>query len=166
MISIDKVHELLPNFGITHPSDLYERRVKSDGFEEDDVIELLGESPFYFIIDWRFWLEDELEVISRALYRLDVNLEFNLNEDRTKGMLKVNTNEVEISCDSTENEGGFDLTMLAISKILPSNIEIRASVYNQGNDTCCYIILPKNHWEEVDDIAGDLISSNFYKFGI
>ncbi|MDN3640288.1 hypothetical protein QWY82_18425 [Simiduia curdlanivorans] len=166
MIPIDLVHELLPNFGITSPSNLYERRVKDDGFEEDDVLELLEEGPFIVSIDWRAWLQDELEVISKILLKLGARLEFSLNGDGNAGLVRIGDKESNIKYEPNDDDGCFDNAMLSISKVLPSDLEVRSSVHNGQNDTSCYAILPKSHWEKVDEIAGDLISTYFQAFEV
>lgn len=63
-IPFDAAHKILAGFGITQPTRAYERWVKKDGFDLGDFHEVLFESPFVFIIDWRAWLREELETVA------------------------------------------------------------------------------------------------------
>src|SRR5205814_10192669 len=46
---------------------------------------VLFESPFVFIVDWRAWLREELEIIAKSLANLDVNLQLELDADGEAG---------------------------------------------------------------------------------
>lgn len=164
LLPVDVVNQLLPNFGITSPSSLYERRVRDNGFKFDDILELIEESPFVYTIDWRACLNDELEVISSSLSKLGVELSFELNEDGNCGRVWVDDMVSPISYSPDVDNGSFDSAMFVLQSVLPERFEIRASVYNGGNDSNCYAILPEDYWQEVDSLAGEVVNRFFVPF--
>ena len=161
IIPLDIAHQILPNFGITKSSSLYERRVKPGGFKTDDLIEVLEEGPYIFSIDWGAWLGDELEHIASAISSLGVKLSYALDKNGSMGTVAVGNNTCAVSYDPDRDEGNFDRVMSAIAVVLPDNIEIRPSVHNGESDTNMYAILPGDYWAEVDRLAGDFVSANF-----
>lgn len=86
-IPLETAHQILATFGITRPTRAYERWVKEDGFDLKDFDEVLFESPYIFVIDWRCYLHDELETIIRALARLDVQIRLDLDEEGESGFV-------------------------------------------------------------------------------
>jgi hypothetical protein len=164
LISVEVVNQLLPQFGITKPSPLYDRRLRSDGFKLDDFLELLEESPFVISIDWRAWLKEELENISSALKVFDAELKFELNEEGEFGSVGAGELQADISYSPETNEGNFDVAMSKIAYVLQKRFEVRASVYNNDGDTNCYAILPKEYWQEIDSLAGSLMAELFKPF--
>lgn len=161
IIPLDIAHQILPNFGITKPSSLYERRVRPNGFKADDLIEVLEEGPYIFSIDWRAWLGDELEHIASAISSLGVTLNYALDKSGSMGTISVGDSIHDVSYDPDRDEGNFDRIISAIAAVLPDNIEIRSSVYNGENDTNMYAILTEDYWAEVDRLAGDFVSAHF-----
>lgn len=164
LISVEVVNQLLPNFGITKPSSLYERRIRGDNFKADDVLELIEESPYVYKIDWRAWLRDELEHISSSLIRQGVDLSYELNEKGDSGNITIGDKVATISYSPDADDGSFDAAMAAIESVLPQGFEVRASIYNGGNDSNCYAILPRDHWREVEALAGTVVNSLFVPF--
>jgi hypothetical protein len=161
LISVEVVNQLLPNFGITKPSSLYERRVRGNNFKTDDVLELIEESSYVYNIDWRAWLKDELEHISTSLIKLEVELSYELNEEGSSGNITVGEKSATISYSPDVDSGSFDDAMAAIESALPQSFEIRESIYNGSNDSNCYAILPKDHWYEIESLAGPVVGSLF-----
>src|SRR5688572_17586705 len=88
-VPLDIVHAVLGTFGITKPTPEYERWVRPDGMDFDDLVEVLGASPFYFVIDWRASSGEELEIIAAGLSRLGANLEIDLapDDDEAEGFV-------------------------------------------------------------------------------
>src|SRR5262245_15105239 len=96
-VPLETAHELLATFGITSPTGQYERWVKDDGFDLKDFDEVLFESPFVYILDWRAWLQEELETIATSLAKLGVELRTELDADGEAGHVSCDDRRVRVA---------------------------------------------------------------------
>jgi len=128
-------NQILPIFGITEPSGLYDRRVKPDGFEPDDFFNVLcDESRFVFGIDWRAALPDELGPIAAALEELGAKILIDVASDANDGFVSFNGKTRAVKYVPTDRDDFADV-IAAIQSIIPKSIEFRAAVGNSGNDS-------------------------------
>jgi hypothetical protein len=160
-IPIETAHTILATFGIAKPTRAYERWVKPDGFDVRDFSDVLFESPFVFIVDWRAWLNDELETISNALARLGQPLRRELDEEGNYGFA-VGADGRRAAVKYVPNEKDeFDSVVRAVQAVVSPSIEFRASPGNRGSDTWIYGVLPNDEWMELQNVAGPVIAHFF-----
>src|SRR5215469_14053807 len=82
IIPLDKAHQILLTFGISKPTPVYERRVRTDGFRPSDLYDVLGESQFFFVMDWRGWLDQFVEEVLPSLAALGCVLTYEPDDDQ------------------------------------------------------------------------------------
>jgi hypothetical protein len=160
-IPIDTAHKVLATFGITQPTRKYERWVKEDGFDLNDFNEVLFESPFVFIIDWRAWLQEELEAIAKTLALLNVRLEFELNEDGEAGYVRCRGSDRFPVSYRPNDSSDFDDVIRAVQAVVPENIGFRAGRENHGGDTWVYAVLPSNEWADLENLDRQVVDYFF-----
>lgn len=164
-IPLDVAHKVLAAFGITRPTRAYERWVKEDGFDLKDFDAVLFESPFVFCIDWRAWLQEELESIAKALAPLGIQLVVELDETGESGVVSCGIDRrAEIAY--RPNDGDLDAVFRALQVVVPDNIEFRMSPDNAGSDTAVYAVLPKQEWAELEREAPKVIQQFFVKLDV
>lgn len=159
-IPLEIAHKILATFGITSPTRAYERWVKNDGFDLKDFDEVLYESPFIFIVDWRACLQDELETIRDSLARLDVHLDLELDSDGESGHVVAYGQRHAIAYHPND-DSDFDNVMRKLQTVVPDNIEFRASPHNGESDTALYAVLPQDEWADLESIAREVIKYFF-----
>jgi hypothetical protein len=162
-IPLSMAQKILATFGITRPTRAYERWVKGDGFDLKDFGDVVAESPFIFTIDWRAWLQEELETIARALSLLGVRLEMELEEEGESGIVSCGVRRAEVVY--RPNDGDLDHVFRALQSIVPDNLEFRASPDNSGSDTAVYAVLPRDEWAELEREAPHVVRHFFSDFG-
>ena len=161
LIPLDVAHKVLATFGITQPTRIYERWVKLDGFDLKDFGEVLFESPFIFVTDWRAWLQEELETIAEALSTIGVRLETEFDEDGESGFVSCEQRRADVAY--RPNDGNLDRVFRTLQSIVPDHIEFRASPDNSGSDTAVYAVLPLEEWGELERDAPKVIRHFFSK---
>jgi hypothetical protein len=149
-IPLETAHTILATFGITGPTSAYERWVKEDGFDLRDFNEVLFESPFIFVIDWRCFLRDELETIVQVLARLDAQIRLDLNEDGESGFVASPDGKRARVAYRPVDGPDFDQVILALQAVVPEPIEFRADPGNHDCDTWSYAVLSRDEWEELE----------------
>ena len=159
-IPMDTAHKILATFGITRPTRAYERWVKDDGFDLSDFGEVLFESSFVFIIDWRAWLQEELDTIRASLGQLDVQLTLDLDDDGESGNVACDERRAAVAYRPND-ESDFDDVIRGIQSAVPENIEFRASPCNGGSDTMVYAVLPADEWDDLENTARDVVNYFF-----
>jgi hypothetical protein len=155
-VPLETAHELLVAFGITRSTQKYERWVKDDGFDLKDFDEVLFESPFIYIIDWRAWLQEELETISSSLVRLGVQLRLELDADGEAGYVACDDRRAPVAYRPSDG-AAFDDVIQAVQSVVPQSIEFRASPGNGGGDTLVYAALPTDSWTTIESVAPDVV---------
>ncbi len=159
-IPMDTAHKILATFGITKPTRAYERYVKSDGFDVNDFSDVLFESPFIITVDWRGWLQEELETIATALKELGQPLSFHLDEEGNYGSVEANGRKAMVKYVPND-EDDFDAVVKAVQTVISPSIEFRESPGNRGSDSWTYAVLPKDEWAELQNVAGPVVSYFF-----
>lgn len=159
-IPLEIAHKFLATFGITKPTEAYERWLKNDGFELKDFDDVLFESELIYTVDWRACLVDELETICDSLAKLNVTLVFEMHEDGDAGIVKCEEKEADVSY--RPNDGSdFDNVILGIQSVIPANIEFRAERHNGGGDTLIYAALPKDEWDDLENTDSTVLKHFF-----
>ena len=159
-IPLETAHKFLATFGITKPTKAYERWVKEDGFNFDDLPTVLSDSPYIFGIDWRAALEDELERIAEGLGNLGVALEFNIDPESSQGTVTCNGQSGGVKYVPNDGDD-FTVVITTIQSIVPANIEFRASPMNGESDSWDFAVLPRDEWTELEQLDSELVSSLF-----
>ena len=162
LIPFDAAHQILATFGITKPTDVYDRRVKPDGFRRSDLYEVLGDSRFFFVMDWRGWLEDFVEEVLPALSELNCPLTYEPDDDQgNTGTLKSSDGKSEpIRYVPTEPDY-FDDVILAMQRLAGKRIEFRQSPGNPERDTWIYAALAPDEWKQLESLNTDFIRRYF-----
>jgi hypothetical protein len=161
-VPLDIAHKILATFGITQPTRAYDRWVKRDGFDVKDFHEVLYESPFFFIIDWRASLQEELETIAEALSKLSVELNTELNEDGDSGLVACGDRRAAVAYAASD-DSDLDGVLAALQTVVPQNIEFRASPENRGSDTSVYAVLPRDEWAELESSPKMSSTTSFFR---
>lgn len=164
-IPLETAHQFLATFGITKPTRAYERWVKEDGFDSQDFGEVLADSPFIFIIDWRASLGEELETIRDSLDQLGTKLEMDLEDDVDSGVVVCNGRNAKVHYLPNDENPDFDEVIRAIQEVMPSNIEFRSAPTNSGGDTWVYAVLPRDEWQDLEKLDSKMLDSFFRPMG-
>ena len=151
-IPLDVAHQVLEIFRITEPSNAYDRWVKPNGFELKDFDAVLFESLLVFSIDWRAWLQEELEDIAKGLAKLDIELELDLDEDGESGYIRCDGKQAFVS-HNPDNDLGFGPIIRSVQTIIPSTTQFQSSPSNDGGDTEIFAVLPVKDWLELESVA-------------
>lgn len=150
-IPIETAHKILGTFGITRPTRAYERWIKDDGFDLKDFDEVLFESSYVLIVDWRASLQEQLEAIRDTLAKLDVQLEIQLDEEGISGHVLCGNRRDHVAY-LPNDDTNFDDVIRAVWNVVPQNIEFRARRGNEGSDTWIYAVLPTDEWADLGSI--------------
>jgi hypothetical protein len=160
-ISLEIAHKVLATFGITSPTPAYERWVKDDGFDIDDFLIVLRDSSFVLIVDWRAWLQEELDTIAESLAILGVKISFELDEDGESGqVVGSNGSRADIAYRPNDDDK-FDDVIRAIQSVAQGSVEFRASPYNGGNDTFVYGVLSPDEWADLESEVARILPQLF-----
>lgn len=160
-IPLDVANPVLATFGITKASELYNRRVKADGFSLDDLHEVLAaESRFIFLVNWRSALPEELEPIIAALEELGADVESEVADDAEEGWLECDGNRAFVKYIPNDNDD-FTAVVAALQQIIPSTIEFRESPHNYGNDTWEFAVLLREEWAALETLHPALIQKRY-----
>ena len=150
VIPLDVAHRFLSTFGASEPTPLYDRRIRPDGFKLSDLHELIAEQRFVIAMDWRGFLDDCVPDIVAALAELDVEIEFEVDDDGHTGTLR-DAGGREESIGYAPNGGmSFDSVIEAFRRLVPPEIEFRHSPANEGSDAWEYAVLPAGEWAELE----------------
>jgi hypothetical protein len=161
MIPLEAANQILVAFGISKPTPVYERRVKPDGFRPSDLYDVLSESRFLFVVDWRGWLEDFVEEALPALAELGSALTYEPDDDGNSGMLKSDDGRSQRIKYVPTDSDCFDDVIRAMQRLAGKGIEFRQSPCNMENDTWMYAALGADEWKELEAINHDFILSHF-----
>jgi hypothetical protein len=159
-VPLDTAHLFLGTFGIGQPTKAYERWVKPDGFDFDDFLVVLRDSPFVFNIDWRAALPDELGPIAAALGRLGTRLTVGIQDDADAGWITCADNRARVKYAPSDRDDFTDV-IRAIQKIIPATIEFRASLDNAGNDGWVFAVLLREEWAALERVDASLVAAMF-----
>lgn len=160
-IPLEIAHRILATFGITEPSPVYERRVKDDGFDIESFDDVLYESPFIFILDWRSNLQEELELVREALGRLEAVLELEFDEEGNTGFVSDGKGRRAPVKYVPADEDEMGAVFRALQSVAPANLEFRVSPHNEGSDGWIYAVLPRDEWRELEELAPRVIEYFF-----
>jgi hypothetical protein len=160
-IPLDLCHEIFTCFGITERTQEYERWVKDDGFDSDDIGTVINGSPFYFIVDWKACLQEELEFVAEGLSQLGVDLIMEMNEEGYSGSVECEGRRATVNYSAEDDSMTLDQIFRILQSIVPPNIEFRESPNNEGSDTSEFFVLPKEKWIKLESLDKALIKSLF-----
>jgi hypothetical protein len=161
MIPLETAHKILAAFGITKPSREYERWVKAEGFDPDDLRSVLIQSDYIFVLDWRGCLADELERMVTALRLLGVEANAQPSDDGQTASVAIGDQSVQLSYSPNNQETSWLAVVCGLQSIVPANIEFRESFNNGDSDTDVYSVLPSDEWHDLDTNATEAIRSLF-----
>lgn len=159
-LPLDAAHACLVVFGITKRTREYDRWVKDDGFDLDDFLQVLVDSPYLCCLDWRCDLADELPEFAEGLAGLGIDLQFEFFEQGNSGRVACGGNMGAFSL-SASDEHELDATMRTIQRVIPAGFEIRAQLGNEDMDQATYAILSKDAWAELANAAPAFIAEVF-----
>jgi hypothetical protein len=162
-VSLDKAHLFLGTFGITRPTKAYERWFKPGGFELEDFIAVLSDSPFVFTIDWRAALPEELGPIAAALDRLGTRLDVDVPPNADAGWVRCGSQEECVKYVPRDNDD-FTNVIRAIQRIIPAFIEFRASPDNGACEQWVFAVLLRDEWTALERVNGELVAAIFKPF--
>ena len=161
-IKVDTANEILANFGISRPSRNYERWCRGDHFLLEDFDEVLFESKYIRVFDWRGSLGDELEDLISLMPDFGLTLEAEISECGTSAVINCGTESREVRYLPAE-ESDFNDVLRALNDVTPDKIEFRTSKLYEGSDSWLYAVNGPEEWGEVDEIAPEVISHFFQK---
>lgn len=164
-IQTEIANEILANFGISRPSRNYERWHKGDHFLLDEFDEVLFESRYIFIIDWRAWFKEEMETIVSRLSDFGITLDVDFDEDGNEGVISCGGKSERIKyCPNDDDD--FEDVIRALGRISPNQVEFRSSPFNEGSDTWIFAVNGPDEWKEVDEIAPEVMNHFFRKLNL
>lgn len=137
--------------------------VKDDGFDLKDFDSVLVDCPFVFTIDWRAFLQEELETIQESLAKLDVDLKLELNEEGESGYVLCQDRREPVAYRPVDNSD-FDDVIHSIQSVVNDNLEFRESPWNRGSDTMVYAVLPVDEWADLEKEAPEVMDYLFRPF--
>lgn len=155
-VPIETANRFLASFGITKPTKDCERWVKEDGFDLDDLANVLTESPYVFVIDWRADIADELPRIIDGLAKLGVTLESEVDAISSTAFVGSGENKTLVKYVPVDHDDFTD-TIVAIQAIVPSDIEFRKSPDNELRDTWYFAALPRAEWSELEALDSTVL---------
>jgi hypothetical protein len=147
-------------FGFTKPTANYTRWVSHDGCKYRDVSDVLSDSRFYIICDWREYLEEVLLFFKEALLYWEIKTTLTKIEDTS---YEVTIGNQVFGVEKNSEYENWLPIVKKIQESIPERIEIRASVYNDSSDTDVYIVLLKTEWEKLEKIEYEYFGINFRK---
>ena len=155
--------QILATFGIMRPTAAYERRLRPDGFRLADLVEVLGDSPFLLVMDWRGVLDDFVgDALLPALAELACPLEYEpLSDAGTEGVLSVTGGGGGEIVRYLKAGDPFDPVVAACQRLVPPHIEFRADPANADSDTWTYAVLPRDDWAELERVDRTVIRHLF-----
>lgn len=150
-ITLDTAHRILPVFGITQPTDAYNRWVTANGFSLDDLRTVLADSRFVFLVDWRAVLVDELDQIAAALAEWHVKLDIDLprKQDINQGWIACAGKRAFVKY-ATDDGDDFCGVIRSIQSIIPPTIEFRQGPDNDSSDTWEFAVLLAEEWSALE----------------
>jgi hypothetical protein len=162
-ISIDAANKMLGMFGVKE-SRKYERWLKDYGFDLKDFDEVLFESPYIFIVDWRAFLPEEMERIAEALNLLGVDFSCELDsEDESEEKMIATCSSKSVPLLYRPKDDDFTDVIRLVQSIVPENIEFRASPFSEGSDTYVFAVLPHDEWQELESGATKTAIKHYFK---
>ena len=161
-IKIAIANEILANFGISRPSRNYERWCRGNYFLLEDFDEVLFESKYIRIFDWRGNLGDELEDIIRLMPDFGVTLAADISECGTTATVSCGDEQREVKYLPADQDN-FNDVLRALNDVTPNEIEFRTSKLYEGSDSWLYAMNGPDEWDEVDEIAPKVINHFFHK---
>jgi hypothetical protein len=165
-VPLEIAHQFLATFGITERTKEYERWVKEDGldgvdgFDFEDINAVLSDSPYIFAVDWCAFASDQIELITKALAKLDIELETNIDPVLNRGMVGYKGRQVQVKFVPSESDDFTDV-IIALQSLMPPEIEFRASPDNGQSDTWGFAVLPRDEWEMLEKVDAGLVQSLF-----
>ena len=158
---LDVVHEILAIFGIDEPTPLYERRVKSDGFDHDGLWDVITDaSPFVFIIDWRAALPEELTPIAKAVGGLGATLVVDVPAGADDGWISCDDRCAPVKYRASDKDDFTDV-IRAVQRVVPPAIEFRAFPDNADNDGWTFAALLREEWAKLEMLDAGFVQTYF-----
>jgi hypothetical protein len=155
-IPLDAADRILATFGITSPTELYERRAKPEGFSVDDFSEVLGDSRFVFVADDSIEpYEDLVELAAVAMRELGVPVELERDEDGAMAAMSTSHGDggVVLRLDEAASCDVCERLVRAMQSVAPQWVEFRRRPGDADGDCWIYGVLAPDEWRELEASA-------------
>lgn len=152
IIPLKDASDLLIAFGVDTGSDQVHRWKREDGFRWIDLEGLLSESDSVLVIDWREELSIALEEIQEQLEQLQIDFEFDLDENEEQGDITVDgaTKAVKYIPDDGDE---FHTVIDTINELIQPRARYRMFRSSEGSDTWSYALLTEEAWRKLESDA-------------
>ena len=160
----EKVEQILPIFGITTPTPMYEQRLRAEGLRLSDLSGVLGESRFVFGMDWRGFLEDFVQDVLTALQELGAKVTYTPDDDQGHSGTLASPDGRKEHVRYVKADDEFDPVIRAFQRLVLPRIQFRASPHNYprtGTDQWDYAVLSRDEWEDLEAIHRQAIRDLF-----
>jgi hypothetical protein len=161
IIPLDHAHEILYAFGIGPESRGYQRWKKAQGFEQDDLETVMGESTHTVLgINWRAWLKDVIDDITNQLSALGFVVSSDLDDEGEKGILRINGTAIQVAYRPVD-DGDFDPMIAAINRAIAPRARYRKFASCEGSDGWFYAVLTEETWRHLTTAAESSVNAIF-----
>ncbi|MEA2735406.1 MAG: hypothetical protein QOE14_1857 [Humisphaera sp.] len=164
LIPLDIADVILATFGITEPTETYERRVTTGGFRSENFADVLYESRFVFVIDNSVPLEELCADIATALAELGAPVDVETDEqDGTTAALTSPYAARVVRFDRSAGDGydAAEAIIRAFQAAAGTAAEFRARPGDEEGDCWIYAVLTQKEWRELDALQGGVIRQYF-----
>jgi hypothetical protein len=148
IIPLDDAHELLSAFEIGPYSNGYQRARRDDGFLQIDLEGVLDESGLVLGIDWRGWLQENVDLILQQLAKLDISATASLDEGGNEGTFHLDGKGAFIKYVPTD-EDSFDEAIAAINRLIGTKAHYKKFRSCEGSDGWVYALLMNDDWNSL-----------------
>ena len=162
LVCVESVENILVSFGITKATKNYDRWVSEQGCLLSDFSDVLYESKFVFIFDWRGEIKEDIKPVIKALNNLKVDIKVYEVEDN-ENMLKLECGNDSCTIEYTPNNENtsWNKVINNISKIVPPHIIFKQDYWNGGSDTEVYAVLHENEWKYIYELEPKVMNYLF-----
>lgn len=160
IISLDTAHKILSAFDIGPDNREYKRWRRDDGFRQVDLEDVLSESQFVLIVDWRDSLEDVVEKMVNQLRRIDIPSHAELDDDGNQGYFEVFGNRSNIKYLAADDDD-FNAVIASINKSIGTKARYRQFSSSVGSDGWSYGLLLNDEWEWLKSNAPKVVELLF-----
>lgn len=156
IVPLDQAHALLEAFGIEPSNRDYQRYRREDGFRQVDFEEILGQSKFVLMIDWRHWMQDATDEIVNQLSELGIAAAAELDDDGNQGTIQINGAVAPVKYVPND-DGDFCDNMVAINRLLGKEARYLKFRSCEGSDGWGFAVLKRDNWKNLIATAGETI---------
>jgi hypothetical protein len=160
IVPLDAAHEILAAFGILPTNKAYQRWRRDDGFRLTDFLDVLCESRFLLVVDWREWLQDAMNIILDQLSAIGALPGLELGEGGEEGYLEVDGKRAWIKYVPTDDDN-FVNVIRSINLLIHPAGQYRKLRSCEGTDGWIYGLLANNDWKELESSVSELVNLVF-----